>query len=115
MKLRYGSEGHDTPQDAIASQVDGKIEEFTPGITQMDRAPFHRLKLENDDRKYIFYGGGWVELQNGNPVTLHSFNGFEESHDDSPNNYYLDGIEVKDETGKVIARIRRKFDMVFED
>lgn len=115
MKLKYGAEGHDTPKDAEASRVDGKIKRFNPGITQMDQKPFHQLKLEDDQRDYILYGGGWLELQNGTPVTLHSFGGFEESHDDGSNNYYLDGIEVKDKTGETILKIRRRFEMVFED
>ena len=111
MKLRNNAEGDDT----TAAKIDGKLREFTPGITQRDQKPFHQLKLEGDDRDYILYGGGWLELQNGSPVTLHSFRGFETSHDDGPDNYYLDGIEVKDEAGQVVARIRRQAEMVFED
>ena len=115
MKLKFGAADREIPQGTIAPQVSGRLKEFIPGITDVDEAPFHQLKLEGDDRNYNFYGGGWLELQPGTPVTLHSFRGFDQGHDDLGNDYYLDGIEIKDETGEVIARIRIEIEMVFED
>lgn len=113
MKLKYDVEGDAIPKGTVAPSVDGKIKQFIPGVTQLDQNPFYKLKLEDDGREYIFYGGGWFELATGTRVTLHAFDGFEASHDSSENNYYLDGIEVKDKAEKVIIRIRRSIEMVF--
>jgi len=111
MKLR--SRYDEPPREA--SSIDGVIARHELQATSMGGDPYHEIRLLNDDREYILYGGGWTEFLPGASVTLHSFEGFKTPHDDGPNNFYLDGIEVKTESGQVVTRVKRALDFVFEN
>ena len=105
-------------KERVARQVTGKIKEFRPGTLQTTRQSYHRIKLEGDEQEYIVYAWSWLNIEAGTLVTLHFFegsDGLNTSDDNSPDEFYLDGIEVHKETDEIILQIRSEDHFIFKE